>query len=215
MKKSFLLFVLLQSLLLSCGQSPAVHQLSPEEFYEAIDKDNVIIIDVRTDKEYNGGHIKNAGQINFYSSDFKQKALLLPKDKDIYLYCHSGSRSNQAANFLIKNGYTKIYNLQNGIMAWNLKKLPLVRESVVVEKPENGMEPEQYKKLISSGKLVFIDFYAPWCAPCKKMMPVIDKLKTEYKGKIGIIDKMVAVFHTIVSNRQNGCYLLVAFEVKP
>ncbi len=33
--------------------------------------------------------------------------------------------------------------------------------------------------------------------------------------KFGIIDKMVAVFHTIVSNRQNGCYLLVAFEVKP
>ncbi len=58
----------------------------------------------------------------------------------------------------------------------------------------------------------------------KKMQKMITVVKTDnnsFEKKehgsfiFGIIDKMVAVFHTIVSNRQNGCYLLVAFEVKP
>jgi thioredoxin len=48
------------------------------------------------------------------------------------------------------------------------------------------VEPEEYVKLIQSDTLVFVDFYAPWCAPCRKIMPLIDSLKVQYQGKIRV-----------------------------
>ena len=49
------------------------------------------------------------------------------------------------------------------------------------------MRVSDYYRTIKPDKLVFIDFYAPWCGPCRKMMPMIDSLKTEYYGKIHIV----------------------------
>jgi len=49
------------------------------------------------------------------------------------------------------------------------------------------MELDEFNALINSGELVFVDFYAPWCAPCRKMIPMIDSLKTEYKGQIAVV----------------------------
>ncbi|MBI9034824.1 MAG: rhodanese-like domain-containing protein [Bacteroidales bacterium] len=63
----------------------------------------------------------NAKQLNYYSLNFKQKLLLLPKDEPVYFYCNTGYRSRKAASILLENGYTEIYNLKYGIMEWNLE----------------------------------------------------------------------------------------------
>jgi thioredoxin len=103
------------------------------------------------------------------------------------LYCNTGYRSQRAAEILVENGYKNVYNLEHGILEWNLKNFPVLVEPDAKPDTENKMEIDEFTALINSDKLVFIDFYAPWCAPCRKMMPMIDSLKTEYKGKITIV----------------------------
>lgn len=100
--------------------------LSAEAFNEKINKDSKgIILDVRTDEEFNEGHLKNAILINFLNDNFEEKINQLEKNKTIYLYCRSGNRSAKAAEILIKNGFQNIYELDGGIMAWENNRLPL------------------------------------------------------------------------------------------
>jgi len=170
-----------------CGQTPVVKQLSSAEFDRIIKDSAGTLLDVRTMGEFKNGHIKEAGQLNYYALDFRQKLLLLPKDQPIYLYCNTGYRSQRAAEILVENGYKNLYNLEHGIMEWNLKNLPVIIEPDAKPDTENKMEPDEFLALINSDRLVFIDFYAPWCAPCRKMMPMMDSLKIDYKDKVSIV----------------------------
>lgn len=171
----------------ACGQNPSVKQLNSIEFEKLIKDSSGTLLDVRTLGEFKNGHIKEAGQLNYYALDFKQKLLLLPKDQPIYLYCNTGYRSQRAAEILVENGFNNVYNLEHGIMEWNLKNLPVIVEPDAKPDTENKMEFDEFNALINPEKLVFVDFYAPWCAPCRKMMPMIDSLKIEYKDKITIV----------------------------
>jgi len=188
MKRSFILIRLFLILTIPAhGQKSAINQLSSKEFNKSINNSNVILLDVRTNHEFKNEHIKNAGQLNYYALDFRQKLLLLPKDQPVYLYCNTGYRSEKAAGILAANGYTKVYNLQHGIMEWNLKNFPVVIEPDARPDQDNKFDSDQYQTLINSDSLVFVDFYAPWCAPCRKMMPMIDSLKVEYHNRINIV----------------------------
>jgi thioredoxin 1 len=187
MKKYALLVLPVLLFLTACGQKSAYKVVDARQFQKLVTEEKGIVIDVRTESEFSNGHIANAGNLNIYAPDFKSKLLLLPKDQPIYLYCLSGNRSQAAAKILSENGYTQVYNLQGGIMEWNVQNLPLITESNAKPDTENGMEPEQFASLIRSDELVFVDFYATWCGPCRKMMPMIDALKEEYKGKVSII----------------------------
>ena len=71
------------------SQIETIVNVSALEFQKAISS-NGIILDVRTPEEVNRGHLENATIINFYDEDFKDKAKLIPKDKEVYVYCLSG-----------------------------------------------------------------------------------------------------------------------------
>jgi thioredoxin len=169
------------------AQNEKIIQVNPVEFHELIFKPGGVLLDVRTQMEFKNGHIKNSGQLNYYSFDFKKKLLLLPKDEPIYLYCNTGYRSEKAARYLVENGYKSVYNLQHGIMDWELQNLPVFVDPDATPDTDNKMELAEYKQILQSGKPVFIDFYAPWCGPCRKMMPMMDSLKVEYHEKINIV----------------------------
>ena len=64
------------------------------------------------------GHISDATNIDYYSSDFKEKLDLVKKDVPILVYCRSGGRSSRAANIMQSLGFTEVYNLSGGIGAW-------------------------------------------------------------------------------------------------
>lgn len=88
----------------------------------------IVLVDVRTAKEFAQGHIQGAMLVNFLGNGFKQNITALSKRKVICVYCRSGNRSGKAMQFLINKGYKKVYNLIGGIKAWEAAKNKVVNE---------------------------------------------------------------------------------------
>lgn len=187
MNKFFLLILLSTVLVGLYGQRLMYSNLTSIEFSQRIAEGNSTLLDVRTRSEFANGHIANAGQLNYYALDFRKKLLLLPKNQPVYIYCNTGWRSKRAAEVLAKHGYDQVYNLEKGIMDWDLQNLPVVREPDARADEKDKMEPDEFQALIDSDQPVLFDFYAPWCAPCRKMMPLLDSLQLEYRHKVRIV----------------------------
>ncbi len=79
---------------------------------------NLVILDVRTSKEYKDGKIPKAINIDVMSSSFSRDIKKLDPNKPYLVYCRSGMRSARAANAMGKAGFTNVYNLKGGYMAW-------------------------------------------------------------------------------------------------
>lgn len=169
----------------SCGQrQPTASQLDAKQFSALMEKTTVEwIIDVRTKKEFESGHIASAINMDYYAEDFQKQLTSLPKDKPLLIYCLSGSRSNSAVERLHTMGYTNVHHLAGGIQSWKMAKLPVVGES---NKPDTFTEND-YQQLITANRLLMIDFYAPWCLPCRKMKPYIENLAKEFNGRVEVV----------------------------
>lgn len=99
--------------------SNLVKVLDKKTFKEAIVNKNVQLVDVRTRIEYNGGHIENAINIDFFDhANFNENFAGFNREQPIYLYCRSGNRSQRTAKKLAQIGFKKIYDLQGGYKAW-------------------------------------------------------------------------------------------------
>ncbi|MCT4783901.1 MULTISPECIES: rhodanese-like domain-containing protein [Exiguobacterium] len=79
-------------------------------------KEGRTLIDVRETDEYSGGHIE--GAVNAPLSSLDAVGLPYEKDEPIYLICHSGNRSAVAAQILSDHGYTEVYDVTGGMIAW-------------------------------------------------------------------------------------------------
>ena len=117
-----MLFILL--LLTACGQDPkenreAVYMnINAEEAKQIMDTtDGYIILDVRTQEEYDQGHIPGAMLIPHTDIETNAETMLTDKDQMILVYCRSGRRSKMAAEALVALGYTNIREF-GGIMDW-------------------------------------------------------------------------------------------------
>lgn len=83
------------------------------------DTDNTILIDVRTEEEYEEKNISNSINIPLNSLMFNIDELEDYKDKNVIIYCRSGHRSITACNLLSLEGFNKIYNLEKGIIGYD------------------------------------------------------------------------------------------------
>ncbi len=124
----FLLWVIFG---VSCSQQHANAQsrLAPKDFEAKLNSDpSVQLLDVRTPEEFKEGHLKNAVNINFYDDDFAQQVVKLDKNKPLLVYCAKGGRSASAAEQMAKSGFTALYELDGGIIAWKKAGKPVVTE---------------------------------------------------------------------------------------
>lgn len=175
--------VMLSVLLFSCTAQTKT-SLTADEFEKDITtKGNVQILDVRTPGEFFSGHIKNALQANWNDrKEFDRRISFIDKNKPVYVYCLSGSRSASAAEKLRKMGYENVYELKGGTNAWRAANKPLEGSS-----NEKQMSIDDFNAAINSSKTVLVDFGAEWCPPCRKMEPVLKSLISHNPGKFILV----------------------------
>jgi len=125
MRKWTALLAVMAVAMVACSPKGSYTNVTADDLYAQLGKPDVMIVDVRTPAEYAEGHI--AGAVNLPLQTIESWYKDLPKDKPVYLYCRSGNRSQQAAEFLKKKGFSNIYNEQGGIIAWTQRNYPLVR----------------------------------------------------------------------------------------
>ena len=95
----------------------AYHKISAEEAYEMMASQEVVVVDVRTREEYDGGHIENAVLVPNESIGSEMPEALPDKEATLLVYCRSGRRSKDAAEKLLSLGYQSVYDF-GGVIDW-------------------------------------------------------------------------------------------------
>ena len=93
-----------------------IQDLTPKEFKDYLVGDDVTLVDVREQWEFDICQIK--GAILMPLGEIAMTYVNLNKDSKIALYCHSGIRSMHVADFLLSKDFESVANLQGGIDAW-------------------------------------------------------------------------------------------------
>jgi rhodanese-related sulfurtransferase len=124
MKYFFYLSFLLLSVS-SCAQSNA-QKLECKKFQQEIaSTKNAIIVDVRSEGEFQGGHLAKALNINYNAPNFSELVAKLDKNKPYFVYCAAGVRSARGAGIMRSMGFSKVVELQGGLNACDAATLPL------------------------------------------------------------------------------------------
>jgi rhodanese-related sulfurtransferase len=116
-------FVIALILCISCKGQEEAHGTQVIDIQtlktEVIGKD-VQLVDVRSEREYNQGHIDDAININIANKDnFKKEIQKLDKTKPVYIYCQAGVRSHRASKIMQELGFTTIYDFTGGWGVWS------------------------------------------------------------------------------------------------
>ena len=90
--------------------------LNQTEVKELLAQENTVLLDVRTEDEYWEESVK--GSLNIPLHELEERVVELDKNKTYITFCRSGIRSKTAALILLEEGFTKIFNSQEGILTW-------------------------------------------------------------------------------------------------
>lgn len=101
---------------------PAVRDITVEEAHKVLEEEpaEIILLDVRTEAEYEEGHIPDA--INIPLSDLESRIGELDKykSKKIIVYCKNGVESRTASEILVTHGFEQVYRMLGGIEEWKM-----------------------------------------------------------------------------------------------
>ena len=101
------------------SSAPAqIQEVSVARAHALVDGDTVTVLDVRTPAEYAQGHIEGAVNIDFRAKDFAAEIGKLDRSHSYLLHCRSGGRSARALKVMQDQGFTAIYHMADGYIAW-------------------------------------------------------------------------------------------------
>jgi rhodanese-related sulfurtransferase len=104
-----------------------IPQLSPHQATLLLNRENAVILDLRDKMNFVKGHVINAVNIPFAELDNQFKVIEKYKDQPIIVMLNVGQPISKASTVLQKQGFTKIYNLNGGISAWQNAGLPVIK----------------------------------------------------------------------------------------
>jgi len=103
--------------------------VNPQEATLLINKQDAVVVDIRTTEEFKNGHIVNAKNVTLSQIDEgKLAAIENLKQRPIIVVCASGTRSTGAGEKLVKAGFEQVNNLSLGMSAWTSANLPTTRK---------------------------------------------------------------------------------------
>lgn len=149
------------------------------------EKSDAPIVDVRTPGEYAEGHIEHSLNFDWNGANFEKQISDLDKSQPVFVYCLGGGRSAATVEKMQELGFKEVYELDGGMMAWRSAKMP---ETTQGTKKSAGMSRADFDKMIAgTDKYVLVDFYAEWCAPCKKMAPYLAEIATDMASTVEVV----------------------------
>tara|TARA_A100001011_G_scaffold94399_1_gene99302 strand:+ start:1619 stop:2002 length:384 start_codon:yes stop_codon:yes gene_type:complete len=117
-------FIVVLLMITACVSSPKkqtqMDELAPDAWAELQEQTSEsVILDVRTEEEFESGYIKGALNMDIRGGvDFLASIESLDKSKSYFVYCRSGARSGQACQLMSQMGFSAVYNLDGGVLAW-------------------------------------------------------------------------------------------------
>ena len=159
-------------------------KLNTTDFVDSINSANPLLLDVRTPKEFEGGSIGNAKNIDWNDRDeFEAYVNSLDKKQPVYLFCLSGGRSAKAADYLDKKGF-QVFELEGGYLKYQHDQKPIVDS---IHQSNDEISLSKFQEIIKAHPKVLIDFNAEWCAPCKLMRPFLDEINRDERNNIQVV----------------------------
>ena len=108
---------------------PVITTISTEEaalLAESKDDSGLVIIDIRTPPEYEGGIIEGAINIDYYAPDFRDEIDALDRNGTYLIYCRTGNRSGRSKALFAGLGFSEVYDMGGGIVKWAREERPVV-----------------------------------------------------------------------------------------
>jgi len=109
----------------STVNSTGFKNLTVDEFAQMTANKANIILDVRTAREFESGHLSGALNLDVTAAGFAEKAVALDKSKTYLVHCAAGGRSVKACETLGRLGFSQLYNLPGGFRAWAKAGMPV------------------------------------------------------------------------------------------
>lgn len=104
-----------------------IDDIMPEELYERVQAENIAVIDVRGQSEWDAGHMPGVTSIPLV--DLVDRLNDVPRDRTVVVHCQTGSRAAIAASLLRSNDVRHVMNLRGGFAAWRQQGLPVEDDS--------------------------------------------------------------------------------------
>ena len=121
--------VLLVSILISsCAIGQITNDIDIDDFRKKMVSEKYVLVDVRTEKEFDDGHIEDALNIDYFSDTFSDEISNIGLENPVLVYCRSGNRSGKSMKIMSDLGFKEVYNLIGGIKGWKAKNNRLIKE---------------------------------------------------------------------------------------